>query len=78
MKNIIAIIAFAFFAGTFTASAQETKTTATKKESCCTTTKACTKAEKAKCLADASCTHEDKAKCMAKAKKPTQKGRGKA
>jgi Ni/Co efflux regulator RcnB len=78
MKNIIAIIAFALFAGTFTASAQEGKKTATKKESCCATAKACTKDEKAKCLADASCTHKDKAKCMAeKAKKPAQKGKTK-
>jgi len=76
MKNIIAIIAFALFAGTFTAGAQEIKKSTTKKESCCATAKACTKEEKAKCLADASCSAADKAKCAGKC--AAKKGRTKA
>jgi hypothetical protein len=80
MKNLIVIIAFALFAGTYTANAQQGKTTATKKESCCASTKVCSKEEKAKCLADASCTAADKANCMAKdkAKSPAKKSRTKA
>ena len=71
MKNIIVIIAFAFFAGTYNASAQEGTKTATKKESCCASKKTCTSAEKAKCLADASCTAAEKAKCVANKKDKT-------
>jgi hypothetical protein len=75
MKNIILIIAFALFVGTYSASAQETASV--KKESCCASKKSCSSAEKAKCVADATCTAAEKAKCMAngKAKKPAGKGK---
>lgn len=77
MKNIIVIIAFAFFAGTYSASAQEGTKTTTKKESCCVSTKSCTAEEKAKCLANPSCTAAEKANCVAnsKAKTPAKKSR---
>lgn len=57
------IIAFALFAGTHTASAQQGKTTA--KKECCASKTNCTPEEKAKCMADASCSPADKAKCAA-------------
>jgi hypothetical protein len=80
MKNIIVLIAFTLFAGTHTVSAQEGNKTATKKESCCVSTKVCSSEEKAKCMADASCSAADKAKCAAhgKVKAPAKKRKAKA
>jgi hypothetical protein len=78
MKNIITIIVFALFAGTYSADAQEGKT-ATKQESCCASKATCSPAGKAKCLAGASCTEAEKARCAATGSpsSPTKKKRTK-
>ena len=73
MKNIIMVIIFAFFAGTYTGNAQEDKNKA-KKESCCTadkkTTAASCETDKAHlCITDASCCTSSKKSTAKKSKR---------